>query len=157
MTTLTGPPNVTWQLHPDDAGKISDAEGARGLTETNSIELSDATGHGELFAPILDRQLKEESASVPSGGEGIVGRTVQVSQPTWLCTPDLPPLWVVAWKWEAEWRTSEPHEIIMGEGIAGLAAELVLKTVDGSLHHVFTNREIQKWTFDGKTVAPRAP
>ena len=37
----------------------------------------------------------------------------------------------------------------MGEGIAGLAAEL--KTVGGSLHHVFTNREIQKWTFDGKT------
>jgi len=81
MTALTGPPNVTWQLHPDDVGKIDDAEGARGLTETNSIELSDANGHREPFAPILDQQLKEESTSVPPGGEGIVGRTVQVSEP----------------------------------------------------------------------------
>lgn len=155
MTALTGPPNVTWQLHPGDLTKINDGEGARGVTDINAIELSYANGHRESFKPILDQQLAEESASVPPGGEGIVGRTVQVSEPTWLCAPGLPPLRVVAWKWEAEWRTSDPQTTVMGEGIAGLAAELILKTLDGSLHHVFTNREIQRWTFDGKTVAPR--
>jgi hypothetical protein len=155
MTTLTGPPNVTWQLHPDDVAKIGDGDGALGLTDINAIELGYANGRREPFKSILDQQLKEESQSVPPGGEGIVGRTIQVAEPMWLCAPGLPPLRVVAWKWEAEWHTSDPHEIVMGEGIAGLAAELVLKTVDGSLHQVFTNRDIQQWTFDGKTVARR--
>jgi hypothetical protein len=114
MTTLTGPPNVTWQLHPDDLAKIADADGSRGITDINSIELGDANGDRQPFKPILDRQLEEESRSVPPGGEGVVGRSVQVSEPTWLCTPGLPPLRVAAWKWEAEWRTSDPHEIVMG-------------------------------------------
>jgi hypothetical protein len=155
MTSVTGPPNVTWQLHPDDVVKLADADGARGLTDINAIELGDANGQRQPFKPILDQQLEEEPKSVPPGGEGVVGRTVQVSEPTWLCIPRLPPLRVAAWRWEAEWRTSDPHELLMGEGIAGLAAELVLKTVDGTLHRVFTNRDIQQWTFDGKTVAPR--
>jgi hypothetical protein len=114
MTALIGPPHVTWQLHPDDVGKIDDAEGARGLTATDSVKLCDADGHRRPFAPILDQQLMEESKSVPPGGEGVVGRTVQVPEPTWLCAPGLPPLRIAAWKWEAEWRTSEPHEIIIG-------------------------------------------
>jgi hypothetical protein len=157
MTALIGPPNVTWQLHPDDAARLADADGARGLTDTNAIELSDASGHRRPFKPIIDQQLQEESRSVPPGGEGVVGRTVDVSEPTWLCTPGLPPLRVVAWKWEAEWRTSDPHEIVIGEGVAGLAAELILKTVDGTLQRVFTTRDIQQWAFDGKTVSPATP
>ncbi len=41
--------------------------------------------------------------------------------------------------------------------IGGLAAELVLRTLDGSIHRIVTNRQIQSWTFDGKEVVPREP
>jgi Restriction endonuclease len=155
ITAMTGPPSVTWQLHPEDAGKISNAQAGRGLMQTDEIELCRENGQPEAFRPILEKQLREESASVPLGGRGVVGRTSRLDSPTWLCAPGLPRLRVVAWKWQADWSTSDPHEIVVGEGVAGLAAELVLKTV-GSLHRVFTNREIQSWTFDGKTVAPRS-
>lgn len=45
-------------------------------------------------------------------------------------------------------------EIVSGEGIAGLTAELALRTLDGSIHRIFSNRDLQQWTFDedGKVV-----
>jgi len=46
------------------------------------------------------------------------------------------------------------QEVVVGEGIEGLAAELALRSLDGSVHQIFSNREVQQWSFgaDGRVV-----
>jgi hypothetical protein len=44
---------------------------------------------------------------------------------------------------------------VIGDALGGLATELVLESIDGSLHRMFTSLEIESWTFDGKTVVPK--
>lgn len=152
-TGQTGPPRVTWQLHPDDHDKIDD-DGTQGLLETRELQLSDESGALGDFYPLLVSQLNEDYGLVPLGGEGQIGRTNEFVQPTWLHAPGLPSLRVEAWKWEVG-IASSTTEVVMGDGIGDLAAELVLKTVDGSIHAMVTNRQMQAWTFDGKNVVPR--
>ena len=50
---------------------------------------------------------------------------------------------------------SSTYKRVVGEAVGGLAAELVLRTVDRTLHKMVTNQQIQSWTFDGKSVVPR--
>ena len=152
-TGQTGPPRVTWHLHQDDFGKIEGDVHAHGLAETRDLELSNAKGERIRFLPLLDAQLKQDYVTVPLGGEGTIGRTNHVSAPTWLHAPGLPPLRVVAWSWTVE-VASVTLEHVIGDGAAGLVAELLLRTVDGSQNRMITNQQIQSWTFDGKNVVP---
>jgi hypothetical protein len=61
---------------------------------------------------------------------------------------------VEAWKWEVHVASSTTERGIEN-AVGDPAAELVLKSVDGSIHRMFTNQEIESWTFDGKTVVPK--
>jgi hypothetical protein len=65
-----------------------------------------------------------------------------------------PPLPTAAWKWSAEVASSTTEHIIR-DAVGDLAAELVLRTEDGSIQQMFTTDQIQSWTFDGKKVVPR--
>ena len=152
-TGQTDPPKVTWEIHPDDHPKFDDLD-ARGLVETQALELSDANGRRRPFFPILDEQLKEDYAAVPLGGEATIGRTATFVEPTWLHAPGLPPLRVNAWRWAVSVASTTTVHVV-ADGVGGLAAELVLRSTDGSIHKMFTNRDIQSWTFDGKRVVPR--
>lgn len=156
VTGQTGPPNVTWQLHPDDHDKIAGDIHRSGVTDTRAFELSNERGDRRSFFALLDRQLHEDYGTVPLGGEGTIGRLNTFEDSTWLHAPGLPPLRVEAWRWEVEVAIGT-REIVIGDGVGGLAAELVLKTVDGSIHRMFSNDQIASWTFDGKNVVPRAP
>jgi restriction endonuclease len=153
-TGQTGPPAITWQLHPDDRDKIAGDEARQGLTHTEGIQLADE--HGELrpFLPLLEAQLHEDYGNVPLGGEATIGRVNRIEKPTWLHAPGLPALRVEAWKWEVH-VASSTTEMVIGDAAGDLAAELMLKSVDGSIHRMFTNRDIESWTFDGKTVVPK--
>jgi hypothetical protein len=153
ITGQTGPPSVTWQLHPDDRDKIL-GDLARGLMDTGALELGDGRGQRRSFFPLIDKQLKEDYDTVPLGGADNIGRTNEFTEPTWLHAPGLPALRVSAWKWEVE-VASSTEENVIGDGIGGLAAELVIRTVDDKVHEMVTNRQIQSWTFDGHDVVPR--
>jgi hypothetical protein len=155
VTGQTGPPAVTWQLHPDDHDKIPGDEAPQGLTDTDELQLSDEHGKQRPFLPLLEAQLHEDYGKVPLGGEGTIGRLNRIDEPTWLHAPGLPVLRVEAWKWEVHVASSTTEKVI-GGAVGDLAAELVLRSDDDSIHRMFTNREIESWTFDGKTVVPRA-
>ncbi len=155
-TMQVGPPNVTWELHPDaHGGQVGDVV-SRGTVETNTIELADERCDRRPFLPMLEEQLHEDYGAVPLGGEATIGRVNHFEEPTWLVIGNEQPRRVSAWKWSVD-VTSHTEEIVTGEGIGGLAAELVLRTVDGSIHRMFTNHQIADWTFDGKKVVPRRP
>ncbi len=154
MTGQAGLADITWQLHPDDHHKVDPEKGRRGVTETAQLKLADADGHQRDFLPIFEAQLAEDYGKVPPGGEATIGRVNVFDQPTWLIAPGVPPLRVEAWKWEVK-VASDTIQVVVGDGVGGLVAELALRTIDGSIRRMFTNRQLEAWTFDGHNVIPR--
>lgn len=154
MTGQAGLASVTWQLHPDDRHKIDGDSAGLGVTETAQLKLAVAEGAEHDFLPMLDAQLTEDYGKVPLGGEATIGRFNTFDEPTWLIAPGIPPLRVEAWKWEVK-VGSDTTQVIVGEGVGGLVAELALRTVDGSIRRMFTNRQLEAWTFNGHNVLSR--
>lgn len=154
-TGQAGLANVTWQLHPDDHDKMTVQTTRIGIAETAELKLADADGERRAFLPILEAQLSEDYGNVPLGGEATIGRVNVFEEPTWLNAPGLEPLRVDAWKWEVK-IASDTVQVVVGDGIGGLVAELALRTIDGSVRRMFTNRQLEAWTFDGRNVIPYA-
>lgn len=152
VTGQATPPDVTWELHPDDHAKIVGDAYSAGLTDTKSLHLSGTDGSLAPFYPMLTEQLREDYGKVPLGGEQTIGRTHRFAEATWLHVPGLERLRVNAWKWSVRVVSTKT---ITTHGLGELAAELVLRTVDGSLHRVFTRDQMRSWTFDGKSVVAR--
>ncbi len=146
--------NVSWHLHPDDANKMDEEVTRLGIVETRELELADAEGRRCPFFPLVDAQLAEDYGSVPLGGEATIGRTNVFEEPTWLIAPDVAPLRMGGWRWEAK-VASDTITVVVEDGVGGLVAELALRTLDGSVRRIFSNRDIQRWTFDGHAVVPR--
>lgn len=88
------------------------------------------------------------------GGEATIGRVNIFDEPTWLIAPGVPPRRVEAWTWEMK-VASDTTQVIIGDGVGGLLAELALRTVDDSIRRMFTSRQLEAWTFDGHNVVAR--
>jgi hypothetical protein len=123
--------------------------------ETSQLRLADANGGERDFLPIFAAQLSDDYGRVPMGGQATIGRVNVFEEPTWLIAPGVPPLRVEAWKWQAR-VASDTSQVVVGDGIGGLVTELVLRTTDGSIRRMFTNRQLESWVFDGHNVVPRA-
>ena len=154
ITGQAGPANVQWQVHAEDHDKLESAVVRKGLMETADLLLVRANGVAREFLPIFVEQLGEDYGAVPLGGNATIGRTNVLEEPTWLRLPGSESLRVEAWRWEARVVSSTTSHVV-ADGVGGLAAELVLRTVDGSIHRMFTNREIRSWMFDGHQVVAR--
>jgi hypothetical protein len=146
--------SVSWHLHPHDAHKMAQEVTRLGLVQTRELELADADGRRRQFFALLDAQLAEDYGSVPFGEEATIGRINVFEEPTWLIAPAVEPLRVGGWRWEAK-VASDTITVVVEDGVGGLVAELALRTLDGSVRRIFSNRDIQRWTFDGHTVVPR--
>jgi hypothetical protein len=153
-TGQTCPATIQWHVHPNDHDKVESEPARKRLTETAQLKLADASGVEREFLPGFAEQLHEDYGAVPLGGEATIGRTNVFNEPTWLHVPGLEPLRVEAWRWHANVASSTTSHVI-GDGVGGLAAELVLRSVDGSIHRILSDRQIQSWTFDGRRVMPR--
>lgn len=153
-TGQEGIANVTWQLHPDDHDKVDGERNSLGVTETVQLRLADEQGNESAFLPVFEAQLSEDYGSVPLGEEAVIGRVNYFEKPTWLLVPNLPPLRVEAWKWEAK-VASDTRQVVIESGVGGLVAELTLRTLDGSIHRFFTDHQLGAWTFDGHSVVSR--
>ncbi len=153
-TGQTGPANITWQLHPDDHDKINgDSTGVQ-TVETRQLKLADSHGNEREFFAMFEAQFAEDYGKVPLGGDATIGRVNIFDEPTWLVSPGRTPLRVEAWKWEVK-VASDTTQVVVGDGVGGLVAELALRTVDRSIRRLFTNRQLEAWTFDGHAVVPR--
>jgi hypothetical protein len=153
-TGQAGLANITWHLHPDDHDKIVGGNSGTRTVETRQLRLADSDGTEREFFPIFVAQLDEDYGKVPLGGDATIGRVNSFDEPTWLIAPGRPPLRVEAWKWEVR-VASDTTQVVVGEGVGGLVAELALRTVDGSIRRMFSNRQLEAWTFDGHAVVPR--
>jgi hypothetical protein len=152
MLTPLDDPKMQWHVDPS----ISDDEisaSPQGTAPTNSLFLVDETGERRSAKPEIEAAL-----SPPIDFEGEYVGTHRFPEPTWLQVGESAPLKVVGFKFRQSWGHAT-EEVVMGEGIAGLTAELALRSLDGSIHRMFSNRDLQQWTFDpdGKVVPRQGP
>jgi hypothetical protein len=153
-TGQAGLVNVNFNAHSDEAERIASGLTGLGVVETAQVRFANATGEERLLLPILVQQLDDDYGAAISAGEATIGRTNTFDEPTWLHAPGISPLRVTGWKWEAK-ITTETIEVVVGDGVGGLVAELALRTIDDSIRKIFTNKQIAAWTFDGHNVVPR--
>jgi hypothetical protein len=155
MTGQAGLANVTRQLHPDATTRPTARTWGSESPRPHSSSSPTQTAKERDFLPIFDAQLAEDNGMVPLGGEATIGRVKVFDEPTWLIAPGVPPLRVEAWLWELK-VASDAIQVVIGDGIGDLVAELALRTIDGSIRRMFTNRRLEAWTFDGHNVIPPA-
>lgn len=149
-TVPTSDPRMLWQADSSTSGELIRAT-PQGLARTDTLTLIDQNGERRPAKPEI------EAAIVPPlGFQGTFEVTHTFDEPTWLQAGDTTPIKMIRFQSQQDWGQME-QEVVVGDGIAGLAAELVLKSLDGSIHQMFSNRDIQQWTFDSDgEVVPRA-
>lgn len=151
--SAAGDPNVEWFVDRSEAARFAGARNPIGLRRMDDVQVGGKHDPVSPFRDLIEPQLAAQNGSLAPGEAGELGGTHEFDQPTWLHLPDEAPIRVTGYRWR-QTVSSATHEFSAGDGIGGLAAELVLRTLDGSVHRIFTNRQIQSWTFDGKTVVP---
>lgn len=147
VTAMRDAARVTWELHPEAHDLLESEMTQLGSVMTAEVALVNGSGEARPFEPQLLAAL--ERGAMRLGGGGEVTGVVRVDGPTWLRCPGQPDARVNAWRWRASWRTTSTT-IAAGEGVGGLLAELVLRTVDGEIHRMVTNRDIEALAFDSE-------
>jgi hypothetical protein len=149
MLVPLGDPALKWRADPS----VTDLEVAaapKGMARTEDLLLLDANGVSRSAKGDIERVL---APPLDFEGEYVVSH--DFDEPTWLQIGDAAPLKVIGFDSRQTWGHAV-QEVVVGEGIAGLTAELALRSLDGSVHQIFSNREIQQWSFDdGGRVVPR--
>jgi hypothetical protein len=147
MSTPLDDPWLQWHVDPSTPDAVISAV-PQGSAMTESLWLLDAQGTRRPAKPEIEPIL-----SPPLDFEGEHSGTHRFSEPTWLQIDVAPPLKVSGFSFRQPWGHAN-LEVVRGEGIAGLTAELALRTLDDSIRRIFSNRDLQQWTFDedGKVV-----
>lgn len=142
-------PKMTWQADPTTTGQAV-AAAPRGVVRTDEMYLVNEAGGRRPAKPEI------ESAIAPTlGFDGEHEATFSFPEPTWLQLGKAPPVKVLAFTSLQSWGHAK-QEVVVGVGVEGLTAELVLRSLDGSIHRMFSNRDLQRWTFDAEgAVVPR--
>lgn len=144
------PPVMRWRADPSvTTEEVAAAPKGEALTE--DLFLVDASGVRRTAKGDIDGAL---APPLDFEGEYLVSHDFE--EPTWLQIGGAQPLKVLGFDSRQTWGHAV-QEVVVGEGIEGLTAELALRSLDGSIHQIFSNRDIQQWSFDadGKVV-PRS-
>lgn len=147
-------PKVTWFVDRSEAHRFQDGANPIGWRQIDDLGIG---GVGEEPGPlreILEPEMQEQLTKLRAGTAGTLSGGQDFNEPRWLHMPGEEPLRVTGYEWTWE-VVSGTHDFSVGFGVGGLAAELVLRTLDGEIHRIFSNRQIASWTFDGKQVVPR--
>ncbi|MGH3430766.1 MAG: restriction endonuclease, partial [Mycobacteriales bacterium] len=147
MLVPLGDPEMKWLADPSTSEEEI-AAAPQGTAPTRSLFLVDEWGERRPAKPEIEKAL-----SPPLDFEGEYEGTHRFAEPTWLQVGEFAPLKVVGFQFRQSWGHAT-QEVVVGEGIAGLTAELALRSLDGSIHRMFSNHDLQQWTFDadGKVV-----
>lgn len=148
-TAPVGVASVELQVGAEDLSAPLPVNVPKGRVEVGAIEMLDAAGARRPFENDLMRAL----GSVPLGFEGEWRAECHFDEPTWVTLGEQAPVRLLGFVTRQQWAVLV-DEMAIGHGLNGLMAELVLRSLDGSIHRMFTNRELQDWTFnaDGRVI-----
>ncbi len=143
-------PTVDWNVVPEDAEAVA-ASPKQGSAHVDDVQLAYPDGRTETA-----RELLNQHVNVPPAGEiGYASGEVTFDEPVLVRFEGWPDLRITGFTWSRPWTTAQ-HSFSIGDGIGGLAAELVLRTLDGEIHRMFTNRQLVTWILDESgRVVPR--
>ncbi len=147
-------PNVEWHVDRSEASRFANDLNPIGMRAIEDVFTADSDGHLTPFGPILQPQIDAEYRGLKAGTPGTLAGEHKFKGPTWLHLPDEAPIRVNGYSWTVKVVVAT-HTFRTGIGVGGLSAELVLRTLDGSIHRVFTNRQLANWNFDGNRVVPQ--
>jgi hypothetical protein len=147
-------PTVQWFIDRSEAARFEGDRNPIGRRWLDDVQVGGEHSPPSPFRDLIEPEIDAKYKTVPPGEPGEVGGMYEFDEPTWLYLPGEKPIRVTGYKWTQRIAVAT-HEFSVGLGIGGLAAELLLRTLDGSIHRIFTNHQIQSWTFDGKNVVPR--
>ena len=150
MTTPVEDPTVNWLVVPEDAQAVSNSP-ERGRASIDDVELVYRDGRSETARTTIEQNVQPP----PIGQAGVASGECAFEEPVLVRIAGWPDLHITGFTLSQPWAIA-PHEFSVGLGIGGLTAELVLRTLDGEIHRIFTNRDLVAWTIDGKgRVVPR--
>jgi hypothetical protein len=149
MLVPLGDPKMTWQADPTTTAEAV-ASAPQGVARTDELYLVDEAGRRRPAKPEI-----EAAIAPPLDFDGEYEANFHFPEPTWLQMGGAPPVKVLAFRSLQSWGHAK-QEVVVGVGVEGLTAELVLRSLDGSIHRMFSNRDLQRWTFDAQgAVVPR--
>jgi len=151
--SAAGDPHVQWFVDRSEGRRFAEGRNPIGRRQMDDVWLGDTQRPTSRFRDLIEPQLAAQNAKLAPGEAGELSGGHEFDRPTWLHLPGEAPIRVTGYEW-TQTVSSATHEFSVGDGVGGLAAELMLRTLDGSIHRIFTNRQIQSWTFDGKAVVP---
>lgn len=140
-------PVIQWHADPLTTTEAI-AAAPKGAARTDSLFLVDENGERRPAKPEMQAAL-----APPLDFQGEYTGTHRFGESTWLQVGKSMPLKVIGFKFRQSWGHAK-EEVVVGERVAGLTAELVLRSLDGSVRRMFSNHDLQQWTFDtdGKVV-----
>jgi Restriction endonuclease len=141
MLVPHGDPAIEWRADPSVTAQEVAAT-PKGTARTDDLSLVDTHGVRRPAKGDIERVI-----APPLDFEGEYVASHDFNDATWLQVGEVRPLKVIGFKSRQNWGHAV-QEVVVGEGLAGLTAELALRSLDGTVHQVFSNRDIQRWTFD---------
>lgn len=146
-------PRMEWFVDESEASRFADGHNPIGRRAIEDVFTGDAEGNLVPFGPTLQPQIDASYGALKPGAAGELTGRFEFEEPTWLHVSGEVPIRVKGYTWSATVAVAT-RSFSTGIGVGGLAAELVLRTLDGSIHRIFTNKHLQAWTFNGKQVVP---
>lgn len=133
--TMSAPsdPKVQWSIDPSEAGRFEGDRNPIGHHLLDEVMIGGSSGQPSPFRDLIEPQIEAEYPSAPLGQPADIGGAHNFDEQTWLYLPDEEPIRVKGYTWTVNIAVAT-HEFSLGFGIGGLAAELVLRTLDGSIH-----------------------
>jgi Restriction endonuclease len=149
MLVPDGDATVEWRADPSVTPEEIAAT-PKGTARTEDLVFVNAQGLRRPAKPEIEKVL---APPLDFEGEYVVSHDFE--EVTWLQFKDAQPLKVIGLESRQRWGHAV-QKVVIGDGLAGLTAELALRSLDGSIHQMFSNREIQQWSFDEDgRVVPR--
>ncbi len=143
-------PSVNWLVVPEDV-EAAEAAPKRGQAHADDVRLVYPDGRTATARQLLNEHVNRP----PADGTGLADGRVDFDEPVLVALEGWPDLHIRGFTWSRPWETSE-HTFSVGLGVGGLAAELVLRTLDGEIHRIFTNNQFVAWTLDDSgRIVPR--
>jgi hypothetical protein len=152
--SVPGDPTVRWFVDRSEADRFKDGSNPIGLRLFDDLAIGADGEEPTPLRDVLEPEIQREAASVRPGEAGEVEGGKDFSEARWLRLPGEDPIKVTGYRWKQEIHAGT-HNFSVGVGVGGLTAELLLRSLDGSIHRLFTNRQIASLTFDGKKVVPK--
>jgi hypothetical protein len=154
--SVGGDPTVQWFVDRSEADRFEDGSNPIGLRLFDDLAIGADSEQPAPLRDLLEPEIQKEAASIPPGEAAEVSGGQDFSEARWLHLPGEEPIKVTGYRWTQQIHAGT-HNFSVGVGVGGLTAELVMRSLDGSVHRLFTNRQIASLTFDGKAVVPKGP